>query len=218
VSAHTMRIDVDRLRLRRSYLDQTEVCAKVTRSTGRELGILTAVTPTAPGFDPTTITQPHERLLTYYFILALLTLPAFPVTMIALYIKYRTMRFRFDHEGIWKRQGLLWRRETNVAYRRIQDIHLTNGIIQRWLGLATVSIQTAAGSSTAEVTIDGVLEAEALRDYLYTKMRGVRDGAHTAAHVPEGASDGEAHDETLALLTEIRDLLRQLETRLRGRT
>ena len=176
------------------------------------------MTSTAPGFDPTTITQPPERLLTYYFILALLTLPAFPVTMIVLYIKYRTMHFRFDHEGIWKRQGLLWRRETNVAYRRIQDIHLTSGIIQRWLGLATVSIQTAAGSSTAEVTIDGVLEAEALRDYLYTKMRGVRDGAHAAAHVPESASGGETHDETLALLTEIRDSLRQLETRVRGRT
>jgi uncharacterized membrane protein YdbT with pleckstrin-like domain len=187
-------------------------------ATSGEFGILTAVTPTAPGFDATTITRPHERLLTYYFICALLTLPAFPVTMIVLYIKYRTMRFRFDQEGIWKRQGLLWRHETNVAYRRIQDIHLTNGIIQRWLGLGTVSIQTAAGSSTAEVTIDGVLEAEALRDYLYTKMRGVRDGAHAAAHVPEGASDGETHDETLALLTEIRDSLRQLETRLRGRT
>lgn len=176
------------------------------------------MTTAAPGFDPTTVSQPHERLLTYYFILALLTLPAFPVTMIVLYIKYRTMRFRFDHEGIWKRQGLLWRHETNVAYRRIQDIHLTNGIIQRWLGLATVSIQTAAGSSTAEVTIEGVLEAEALRDFLYTKMRGVRDGAHAAAQVPKGASDGETHDETLALLTEIRDSLRQLETRLGGRT
>ena len=176
------------------------------------------MTPTGPGFDPTTIAQPHQRLLTYYFILALLTLPAFPVTMIVLFIKYRTMRFRFDHEGVWKRQGLLWRHETNVAYRRIQDIHLTSGIIQRWLGLATVSIQTAAGSSTAEVTIDGVLEAEALRDYLYTRMRGVREGAHAAAHASEDASGGETHDETLALLTEIRDSLRQLEARLQGRT
>ena len=176
------------------------------------------MTSAAPGFDPTTVTQPHERLLTYYFIVALLTLPAFPVTMIVLYIKYRTMQFRFDREGIWKRQGLLWRHETNVAYRRIQDIHMASGIIQRWLGLATVSIQTAAGSSTAEVTIDGVLEAEALRDFLYTKMRGVRDGVHAVAQVPEGARDGEIHDETLALLTEIRDSLRQLDTRLRGRT
>jgi putative membrane protein len=174
--------------------------------------------PTAPVFDPTTVTRPHERLLTYYFVVSLFTLPAFPATMIALYIKYRTMRFRFDHQGIWKRQGLLWRHETNVEYRRIQDIHLTSGIIQRWLGLATISIQTAAGSSTAEVTIDGVLEAEALRDYLYARMRGVRDGAHAPAHLPEGARGGDTHDETLALLTEIRDSLRQLETRVRGRT
>ena len=105
--------------------------------------------------------------MTYYLIIAILTLPAFPITLIALYIQYRTLRYRFDDEGVWRRQGLLWRREVNVACRRIQDIHLTNGIVQRWLGLATVSTQTAAGSATAEVTIDGVLEAEALRDYLF---------------------------------------------------
>src|SRR4029079_17361168 len=145
---------------------------------------------------------------------------------------YRTMRFRFDHEGIWKRQGLLWRHETNVAYRRIQDIHLTSGILQRWLGLATVSIQTAAGSSNPEVTIDGVLEAEALRDYLYTKMRGVRDGHQPAAEtadlagaapapppggpppLPGGAAPAPAGDETLGLLVEIRDALTRLESRL----
>jgi uncharacterized protein len=138
---------------------------------------------------------------------------------VALYIKFRTLRYRFDDEGVWRRQGLLWRREVNVAYRRIQDIHLTNGLIQRWLGLATVSIQTAAGSATPEVTIEGVLEAEALRDYLYTKMRGVRDGASRAASPGDTGSQGVAAtpDETLALLTDIRDSLRRLDERL-GRT
>jgi uncharacterized protein len=170
------------------------------------------------GFDPSTITRPHERLMTYYGILAVLSLFAFPVTLTALYIRYRTMRFRFDDEGIWRSQGLLWRREVNVTYRRIQDIQLTNGIIQRWLGLATVSIQTAAGSANPEVTIDGVLEAEALRDYLYTKMRGVRDGAHPErAATPAGtaiAAGGSGGDEALALLTDIREAVRRLETRL----
>jgi uncharacterized protein len=171
-------------------------------------------------FDPATIERPHPRLLTYYFIVSLLTFVAFPVTFLALYIQYRTLRYRFDDEGAWRRQGLLWRREVNVAYRRIQDIHLTNGLIQRWLGLATVSIQTAAGSATAEVTIEGVLEAEALRDFLYTKMRGVRDGTPSAAiAAPIQASDarGEAaDDDPLALLTDIRDSLRRLEDRVGG--
>ena len=148
------------------------------------------------------------------------TLLAFPITVTVLYIRYRTLRYRFDDEGVWRRQGLLWRREVNVSYRRIQDIHLTNGIIQRWLGLATVSIQTAAGSATPQVTIDGVLEAEALRDYLYTKMRGVRDaiqGAEPTTHGQERtAPNVEGGDETLALLGDIRDSLRRLEERLGG--
>jgi uncharacterized protein len=173
----------------------------------------------APRFDPSSITRPDQRLLKYYVIVSLLTFLAFPVTMVALYIKFRTLRYRFDDEGVWRRQGLLWRREVNVAYRRIQDIHLTNGLIQRWLGLATVSIQTAAGSATPEVTIEGVLEAEALRDYLYTKMRGVRDGSSRAAsHGDTGSQEFAATpDETLALLTDIRDSLRRLDERL-GRT
>ena len=173
----------------------------------------------APRFDPSSITRPDQRLLKYYVIVSLLTFLAFPVTMVALYIKFRTLRYRFDDEGVWRRQGLLWRREVNVAYRRIQDIHLTNGLIQRWLGLATVSIQTAAGSATPEVTIEGVLEAEALRDYLYTKMRGVRDGSSRAAsHGDTGSQEIAATpDETLALLTDIRDSLRRLDERL-GRT
>ena len=158
--------------------------------------------------------------MTYYVIVAVLTLLAFPITVTVLYIRYRTLRYRFDDEGVWRRQGLLWRREVNVSYRRIQDIHLTNGIIQRWLGLATVSIQTAAGSATPQVTIDGVLEAEALRDYLYTKMRGVRDaiqGAESTTHGQERtAPNVEGGDETLALLGDIRDSLRRLEERLGG--
>jgi putative membrane protein len=155
--------------------------------------------------------------MTYYVLVSLLTFVAFPFTLLGLYIKYRTLRYRFDEEGVWRRQGLLWRREVNVAYRRIQDIHLTNGIIQRWLGLATVSIQTAAGAATPVVTIEGVLEAEALRDYLYTKMRGVRDGTHGAGPAEDGAatlSTGATGDETLVLLTDIRDALRRVEARL----
>ena len=166
-------------------------------------------------FDPSAITRPHERLMTYYFWVAVLSLVAFPITLTVLYVKYRTLRYRFDDEGVWRRQGLLWRSEVNVAYRRIQDIHLTNGLLQRWLGLATVSIQTAAGAASPEVTIEGVLEAEALRDFLYTKMRGVRDGARPAppaAALPTSATP--PGDEALALLIDIRDGLRRLEDRL----
>ena len=109
--------------------------------------------------------------------------------------------------------GILFRREVNVTYARIQDIHLSSGIIQRWLGLADVQIQTASGSATAEMTIEGFKEYEAIRDFLYSRMRGARE--KTTRHPPPLPQ--ESGDETVTLLLAIRDELRQtrelLETR-----
>ena len=64
---------------------------------------------TSPRFDPSTITRPDERLMKYYVAVALLSVFAFPITMFVLWVKYRTLRYRFDGEGVWRRQGLLWR-------------------------------------------------------------------------------------------------------------
>jgi putative membrane protein len=177
------------------------------------------VTAQSP-FDPSAVVRPDPRLMQYYGVVAALSLIAFPVTLFLLWVKYRTLRYRFDSEGVWRRQGLLWRSEVNITYRRIQDIHLTNGLLQRWFGLATVSIQTAAGSASPAIEIEGILEAEALRDFLYTKMRGVRE--HTPDHAPDHATPQPATasaanaegDEALALLSDIRDALRRLEGRI----
>ena len=153
-------------------------------------------------FDPHKIERPAPSLMKYYVITALLTGPASIFVILPLYFKYETLRYRFDEEGMSMSWGILMRREIYLTYRRIQDIHLTRNIIQRWLGLATVSIQTASGSSSPEMNIEGILEADALRDYLYTKMRGARE------HHEDDPATARPGDEALTLLSEIRDLLR----------
>lgn len=163
-----------------------------------------------PGFDARSIERPAPVLMTHYTIISVLTGPAFPFVWLAHYFKYTTLRYRFDDEGVWMAWGVLFKREINLAYRRIQDIHVTRGIIQRWLGLASVAVQTASGSATPEMTIEGVLDADGLRDFLYAKMRGARDG---------GASDGvhaQETDEVLSLLTDIRDGVVSLRDRVRA--
>src|SRR5262245_41415184 len=95
-----------------------------------------------PGFDPRTITRPAPILMRYYVVIALLSTAGFPVVLIQRYLRYRTLRFRFDDEGISLSWGVLFRTEINLTYRRIQDIHLTHNIIQRWMGLSTIEIQT----------------------------------------------------------------------------
>ena len=136
------------------------------------------------------IQRPDRALMKYYVIGALLAGPLFFIPLIPLYFRYHTMRYTFDEEGISMRWGILFRREITLTYARIQDIHLVSNLVERWLGLARIQIQTAAGSSSAEMTIEGVKQFETVRDYLYTRMRGVRE-AHKPAAAPR------AGDQTL---------------------
>ncbi|MBL8849275.1 MAG: PH domain-containing protein [Planctomycetaceae bacterium] len=162
-------------------------------------------------FDPTSITRPDPRLLRYYILTALLTGPAFPIVMLPLYFKYETLKYRFDDSGIAMSWGILFRKEVYLTYRRVQDIHLTRNLIQRWFGLATVAVQTASGNAAAEMSIEGILAADDLRDYLYTRMRGAR-GDTGAVVTPAGAPVSSADDPTV-LLRDIRDALRALAPR-----
>lgn len=120
------------------------------------------------------LTRPDKNLLPLYVFYALITTIGFPFVILPLYFRYRTMRYRFDTEGISVSYGILWRKESYTTYSRIQDIHVTRNILERWLGLGTVDIQTASGSSTAEVCIVGVRQYDNIRDFLYARMRGVK--------------------------------------------
>jgi putative membrane protein len=156
------------------------------------------------------IERPSPKLMTLYFLQALMTVILFPIVIVPLYFRYHTLRYRLDAEGVSASWGILFRREVYVTYRRIQDIHVTRNLFERWLGIGKVEIQTASGSSSAELTLEGMVEYEAVRDHLYSKMRGVRADGHvpqTAA--PAGAATTAASaatpDEVISLLHEIRD-------------
>jgi putative membrane protein len=129
------------------------------------------------------IHRPSPELMKYYLLTSLLLGPFFFIPLIPLYFRYHTLHYAFDEEGISLRWGILFRREVTLTYARIQDIHLTSNLIERWLRLARIQIQTASASASAEMTIEGLHEFEMLRDYLYTKMRGVKHGAPASAGV-----------------------------------
>ena len=165
-------------------------------------------------FDPRQIVRPAPILLRYYILCSLLLGPFFWIALLPLFFKYETLRYRFDDEGVSMSWGILFRREVYLTYRRIQDIHLTRNIVQRWMGLATVSIQTAAGSALPEMSIEGILQAAELRDFLYGKMRKGEEAAAPGGPVSAGAP-GPA-DEALVLLRDIRDALRAIAARSGG--
>jgi len=157
------------------------------------------------------IERPHPSLWTYYLLSCLIVPPLFPILLLPMYFRYHTLKYKFTSEGISMSWGILFRREIIINYARIQDIHLRSNLVERWLGLAKVLIQTASGSAGAEMTLEGLREFEAVRDFLYSKMRGVKDPAHRGAGAAVPA--GTAPDAELAAA--LRDVARELrETRL----
>ncbi|HEU4889796.1 MAG TPA: PH domain-containing protein, partial [Thermoanaerobaculia bacterium] len=136
------------------------------------------------------------------------------VPLIYLYFRYHTMQYSFDEEGISMKWGILFRREIMLTYARIQDIHLTSNVIERWLGLARIQIQTASASASAEMTIEGLHEFELVRDFLYSKMRGVRSAAGTPQSAVPHAEGG---NELAAALREVAAELRAVRENLEQR-
>jgi len=121
------------------------------------------------------IERPRESLMTYYTLKAIAATVAFPVVFPLLYFRYHTMRYRFDTDGIHMKWGIIFRREVLLNYSRIQDIHLRSNLIERWLGLARIEIQTASGAASANMMLEGMEDPEGMRDFLYSRMRGTRE-------------------------------------------
>lgn len=158
------------------------------------------------------ITGPESSLLTLYFLYALGAVIFFPIVFIPLLIRYSTLRYQFDEHGIRKSHGLLFKHEDLVQYARIQDLHLSRNLLQRWLGLATLEVQTAAGAAAAEMAIEGLSNFDELRDFLYSKMRGARFGESDEDDETAAPAHGQS-DDVVDLLTQIRDELRLLQGR-----
>jgi uncharacterized membrane protein YdbT with pleckstrin-like domain len=159
--------------------------------------------PQAIPDDIAVISRPCPALMKYYVLKALATNIAAPMTLVLLYFRFHTMRYRFDAEGIHMAWGIVMRHEIMLNYSRIQDIQLRSNFVERWLGLTRIEIQTASGSSGSEMTLEGISEHAAMRDFLYSQMRGVRDQHH--ALTVSGTADSLA-----GVLTEVADELRAI--------
>lgn len=90
-------------------------------------------------------------------------------------LAWRAFRFRVRDHDLLVQSGVLFRRWSSVPHTRIQHVDTRQGPIERWLGLSSLAVYTAAGMS-ADGIIPGLAEGDAarLRDAL--SRRGGDDG------------------------------------------
>jgi putative membrane protein len=158
--------------------------------------------------------RPVPQLMKYYVLESLILGPFFLFWLLPRSFRYRSLHYRFDEEGVSMSWGVLFHRQVSLTYGRIQDIHLQSNLFERRLGLAKVRIQTAAGSATAEMTIEGLRNYDAVRDFLYTRMRGAR-GLERPEEGDETTRD--ASSGLVAALNQVTDEIRGLRRDLEER-
>jgi putative membrane protein len=156
------------------------------------------------------IQRPLPSLLRYYWLSSFFWGPAFFIPLVRNTLRFRTIRYEFTADGVTMRWGGLERREVSLAYARIQDIHIRANVVERWLGLARLEVQTASGDAKAEMTLEGLPHPLAVRDFLYNRGRGARNLPAAPVVTPAFGSDEaltQALQEVAAEMRAIRQLL-----------
>jgi len=82
-------------------------------------------------------------------------------------VRYRHTSYRVDDQGLRIKSGVVWRSAVSVPRSRVQHTDVSQGPVDRSLGLATLIVHTA-GTQHASITLDGLSRESAfrIRDYL----------------------------------------------------
>lgn len=64
------------------------------------------------------------------------------------YLRWKRFDYRFDETNLKITKGILKRSERDIPLKRVQNVDVKRNILNRLLGLAVVSLETAGGSTT----------------------------------------------------------------------
>jgi putative membrane protein len=81
-----------------------------------------------------------------------LLVPLVPSAIAAL-VRLFTQAYRFEGGALVLKEGVLSRRLREIPYARVQHVELTQGPLQRWLGVAVVAIQSGGNAEEAEASL-----------------------------------------------------------------
>lgn len=114
---------------------------------------------------------------------------------------HRRFTYRLAEDTFEVRSGVLGRQHREVPYGRIQNASLQRNLVQRLLGLAEVSVETA-GAHATEIHLRYVTEAEALRlqEAIAERTRRAQGDEDDAAAPPEAELLFEIGGRELAVL------------------
>jgi membrane protein YdbS with pleckstrin-like domain len=140
---------------------------------------------------------------------------------VAIHLRYDTTWYVIGRRSLRIRRGIWVINETTITFENVQNIHITQGPLQRYFGIADLLVETAGGGSGGHGEgefalsshvgmIEGIDNAQELRTLILGRIRpantaGLGDEDDDDQHPSAGLTS-----EHLAALCEIRDAAKRL--------
>jgi membrane protein YdbS with pleckstrin-like domain len=134
---------------------------------------------------------------------------------VAIHLRYDTTWYVFTSRSLRIRRGIWIIHETTITFENIQNVLVNSGPIERYLGIANVTVDTAGGGGSGkdekghkttnyhQGLIEGIDNADEIRTHILTRVRH----SHSAGLGDEHRTNAGWSPAQVALLREIRDLL-----------
>jgi putative membrane protein len=154
------------------------------------------------------------RALFILFIVAFLDGAWWLVAMLLMGPYYQSLRYEIQDDEVVVHAGIWTKSVKHVPYRTVTNLTVKRDVIDRWLGLGTLNIQTAgmSGQTGAEEHLVGLADVQEVYDTVATELRRFRGGmAPTQAEVEEAIMPAQP-DALNELLVEVRAIRRSLES------
>jgi len=128
---------------------------------------------------------------------------------------FKSIVFSVDDDAVRMSLGVVWKRQVTVPYRKITNVDVVRGPLERLYGLGTLHIQTAgaggADGARAEVVMSGLKDLDGPKDMIMARVSGYSPQTNpierTVSETPQ-AADGD----TLGLiLEELRGIRKALD-------
>ena len=130
------------------------------------------------------------------------------VPIIKLWIK--NLSYYIDEDRITIHKGILSKIKQNVPYRAITDFQLHRSLYDRFLGIASIKLQTAGQSPTAtgfEAKLSGLIDWDNLLEQLREKVKRLYPSSVTLETTNSIANDNALLEKILEELKGIRNTL-----------
>jgi len=128
---------------------------------------------------------------------------------------YRSLRYEIQDDEVIVHAGIWTQSVKHVPYRTVTNLEVKRDILDRWLGLGTLNIQTAgmSGQTGAEERLVGLTDVQEVYDAVAAELRRFRGGmAPTQAEVEQVPVAG-SPDVLEDILAEVRAIREAMETR-----